>query len=99
MESQDKQNQMAVSIPATKATLLIAIAIALVLLLIGVPVDSEWPTILGAFVLSLASFWGGLFLTSEHVAVRAVLVAVGGLVAMGAFIGLSTANLSSLFGM
>ena len=88
-------DQMAVSVPATKATLLGGVAVALILLAVGTPTHSQWVTAIGAFLLALSAFWGGLFLAAEHIALRVVLVAVGGFVAVSAFLGVAT-SLTSL---
>lgn len=92
MEQQGKEAQILVP-AATRATLLAGIAVGLLLLLIGSGAGSEWVVRIGAFVLSLLSFWGGLLLQKESVAIRATLLAVGGFVAVSAF--LSAVGISS----
>jgi hypothetical protein len=94
MEQQNKQEQMAVTIPATGTVLLAGIAIGLLLLAIGSPTGSKWVISIGGFILSLSLFWGGLFHQKEPVAVRAVLIAIGGFIAVNVFLG--SVGLSSL---
>jgi hypothetical protein len=94
MDQQENRETVAVSVPANRTTLLGGVALGLLLLAIGGPTNSEWVVTIGAFVLSLASFWGGLFLANEKVAIRVVLIAVAGFVAVSAFLG--TIGLSSL---
>jgi hypothetical protein len=87
MVHEHDDHEIAVTVPATKTTLLVGIVIALVLLAIGAPTESEWLLSIGAAVLALALFWGGLFFTREHVALRVALVVIAGLVAVNAFLG------------
>jgi hypothetical protein len=76
--------------PGSKMGLFAGIAIGLLLLVIGSGTGNNGVIHAGAFILSLASFWGGFYLPKENVAIKTALLAIGGLVAIAAFLGVSS---------
>lgn len=70
--------------------LFIAIAIGLLLIVIGMHAGEKGPMFAGIFILPLSLIGGGLFLEEQRQPVRVTLLALGGLIILGATQLLST---------
>jgi hypothetical protein len=62
----------------------IAVALGLLLMVVGMHAGAEGPLFAGIFILPLALIWGGLFLEGQRQPVRVTLLAIGGLIILGA---------------
>jgi hypothetical protein len=61
--------------------LFLGVVLGILLVIIGIGTDSEWVYLIGALIMPIVLFWGGLFLEGQALAMRIAMLAVGGFIA------------------
>lgn len=59
----------------------LGVILGLLLIIIGIGAESDWVFLIGALIMPIALFWGGLFLQAENLSMRIAMVAVAGAIA------------------
>jgi len=76
---EERQEPKRFDLCTSNIAVFIAIAVGLLLIVVGASIENGGVASAGAYILPLALIWGGLFLQTQSTAVKATLVAIGGI--------------------